>query len=242
MIMGLGFSLAMWRDLRSYMARHFRTIVFDNRGVGTSDAPLWPYSIVAMARDATHVLNAAGASSAHVLGLSMGGMIAQELTLSFPSRVRRLVLGCTNCGGRRSVHGGPEVHRALLPLLFAPRQKRIAALLPLIYDERTPRDRVAQDPQVMRRNPTPRLGVLEQLLAIGSWQSYDRLRRITAPTLVIHGATDQLVPPGNARILADRIPDAKLVILPRASHMFPTDQPERSREEFLKFLTGSTTA
>ena len=97
MIMGLGFPLAMWRDLRSCMARQFRTIVFDNRGVGKSDVWLRPFSIPAMARDAICVMDAAGVRSAHVLGLSMGGMIAQELALLFPNRVQRLVLGCKAC-------------------------------------------------------------------------------------------------------------------------------------------------
>jgi len=242
MIMGLGFPLGMWRDLRSCMARHFRTIVYDNRGVGKSDIWLWPFSISTMARDAICVMDAAGVQSAHVLGLSMGGMIAQELALLFPNRVRRLVLGCTTCGGRKAVHADREVGWALLPLLFAWREKRIAALLPFLYDEHTSRDRVEQDLQVLRRNPTPRLGVLEQLLGIVAWQSYDRLPRIAARTLVIHGATDRLVPPGNANILADRIPDVKLVILPRASHIFPTDQPELCRQELLTFLTGSAQA
>jgi len=239
MIMGLGFSLAMWRELRACMAQHFRTIVYDNRGVGRSDVLLWPYSIATMARDAVSVLNAAGAPSAHVLGFSMGGMIAQELALSSPNRVRGLVLGCTSCGGRRSVHAEPEVRRALFPRPFAPREKIIAGLLPFIYDDQTARDRIEQDLQILRRNPTPRFGFLEQLLAILSWQSYDRLPRITAPTLVIHGANDRLIPPANARILAERIPGAKLVVLPCASHIFPTDQPERSRQELLNFLTTS---
>ena len=236
MIMGLGFSLAMWQDLRSSMARHFRTIVFDNRGVGHSDVVLPPFSIAAMANDAIHVLDSAGVSSAHVLGFSMGGMIAQEVALRFPNRVRRLVLGCTNCGGRKAVHADPEVRHALLPRPFAPRERIIAGLLPFIYDDQTPRDRIERDVQVLRRNPTPRLGFVEQLLAILSWQSYDRLPQISAPTLVIHGMNDRLIPPGNATILADRIPGAKLVMIPHAGHIFPTDQPERSYMEILSFL------
>ena len=90
MIMGLGFGLAMWRDLRPYLAQHFRVIVFDNRGVGRSSMPARFWPLRAMAADAAAVLNAAGASSAHVLGMSLGGMIAQELTLMYPERVRRL--------------------------------------------------------------------------------------------------------------------------------------------------------
>jgi 3-oxoadipate enol-lactonase len=242
MIMGLGFPLAMWGDLRPFMARRFRTIVFDNRGVGKSDAPLPPYSIAKMAQDAICVLEAAQAPRANILGLSMGGMIAQEVVLSAPHRVHKLILGCTNCGGRRSVHAAPEVHHALLPRFFVPREKRIAAVLPFIYDEHTPRNRVEADVEILRRCATPVLGFIAQLLAIIAWQSYDRLSHITAPTLVIHGETDRLVPPGNAKILADRIPNAKLVMLPHASHIFPTDQPERTREELLAFLTGASSA
>jgi len=242
MIMGLGFPLAMWGELRTFMAQRFRAIVYDNRGVGKSDAPLPPYSIAQMAKDAACVLDAVGVPRAHILGLSMGGMIAQELVLSAPHRVQKLILGCTNCGGRRSVRPAPEVRHALLPRFFVPRDKRIAAVLPFIYDEHTPQYRVEADVQLLRRNPTPLLGFLAQLLAIISWQSYDRLPQITAPTLVIHGENDRLVPPENAKILADRIPNAKLVILPHASHIFPTDQPERTREELLAFLTGSSLA
>ena len=239
MIMGLGFSLAMWRDLRPFMARHFRTIVYDNRGAGKSDVLLRPFSMAAMARDAACVLDAAGIPSAHVLGISMGGMIAQELALLLPHRVRKLVLACTTCGGRKGVHADLQVHRALMPLLFASRQRGIAALLPFIYDQHTPPDRVEQDVEVLRRNPTPRIGFFGQLLAILSWHSYDRLDRITAPTLVIHGANDRLVPAENAKILAGRIPHAKLVVLSGASHIFPTDQPELCRKELLDFLSRS---
>src|SRR6266567_9205453 len=123
MIMGLGFSLDMWRELRPFMARHFRTIVYDNRGVGKSDVPLRLFSIAAMARDAVCVLDAAGILRAHVLGISMGGMIAQELALSAPDRVDKLILGCTNCGGRKAVRAAPEVQRALFPRPFAPKKE-----------------------------------------------------------------------------------------------------------------------
>jgi len=239
MIMGLGFTLAMWRDLRPLMSQRFRTIVFDNRGVGKSDILLRPFSISMMMRDAACVLDAAGVSSTHVIGFSMGGMIAQELALSFPDRVRKLVLGCTMCGGRHAVNPDLKVRATLARLMFMSRQRGMAALLPFLYDEHTPRARIEQDLEVLRRNATLRLGVVEQLLAILSWRSYDRLPQIKSPTLVIHGANDQLVPPENARILADRIPDAKLVILANASHIFPSDQPELAHRELLNFLTES---
>lgn len=238
LIMGLGFSMAMWRDLRPVLARSFRVIAFDNRGVGRSDTPLQPNSIARMAGDAACVLDAAGVASAHVLGMSMGGMIAQELTLRFPTRVRRLVLGCTNCGSPHSVRASAEVLRALGPVSFVSRERRLAALIPFIYDPHTPRERIEADIAVLHQHP-PRLpGYLAQIWAIVRWSSWERLPRIQSPTLIIHGETDRLIPPENARILANRISGSRLVMLPQASHIFPTDQPERSVSELLGFLAA----
>lgn len=237
MIMGLGFSMAMWRDLRPILAQDFRVILCDNRGVGKSDSPLLPVnSIELMAQDAACVLDAAGVQRAHLIGMSMGGMIAQELALRRPERVNKLILGCTNCGDPHSVRASPEVLRALGPLSFISRRRRLEAVIPFIYDSGTPRERVDADMAVVRRHP-PRLpGYLAQLFAIVRWSSWKRLPQIRSSTLVIHGETDRLVPPQNGRILAERIPGAKLVMIPQASHIFPTDQPERTIFELSSFL------
>jgi 3-oxoadipate enol-lactonase len=242
MIMGLGFSMAMWRNLRPVLAQHFHIILLDNRGVGRSDVPLLPFSMATMARDAACVMDAAGFRSAHVLGMSMGGMIAQELALNFPDRVRKLVLACTNCGRSKSVHPDPKVLRVLAPRPFESRAARLEKLIPYIYDSHTPRERIDADLAVVRKNMPPLRGYLEQAAAIAAWDSYYRLPGIKNPTLVIHGVTDRLVPAANARILANRIPCAKLVLLPDASHIFPTDQPELARKELLAFLCAPVKA
>jgi 3-oxoadipate enol-lactonase len=236
MIMGLGFSLAMWQNLRPVMARHFRCILYDNRGVGNSHIPLRPFSMAAMAIDAGAVLDAAGVDSAHLIGMSMGGMIGQEFTLMHPGRVRKLVLGCTHCGGPHSVRADPEVYRALSPFTFVSRERRIAAIVPFIYDASTPRDRIERDLVVVRRQRPHILGYLGQLAAVVAWRSYERLPLIQHSTLVIHGESDRLIPVANAQVLASRIPNSKLVILPAASHIFPTDQPERTRDALCQFL------
>jgi 3-oxoadipate enol-lactonase len=238
MVMGLSFSMAMWRELRGIMAHHFRTILFDNRGVGKSDVPLRPWSMSAMARDAACVMDAAGVESSHVFGISMGGMIAQELALSEPARVRKLVLGCTQCGGPRAVRPDREVRRVFLRPLLS-KEKRMEAFTPFLYDPQTPRERIEQDRAVLRLNYVRLRGSIAQLAAILRWQSYDRLPRIASPTLVIHGDSDRLVPPENGRMIAERIPGARFVSLPHAGHIFPTDQPERTLAEILGFLTGA---
>src|SRR4051794_18504846 len=141
LIMGLGASLEAWDRLAPILATRYRTILFDNRGVGRSDVPPGPYSLETMADDAAAVLDAAGVKSAHVIGISMGGMIAQELALRHPSRVRRLILGCTSCGGREAVRAEAEVAAALKARAAMPREQAMWMMAPFIYDASTPRTR-----------------------------------------------------------------------------------------------------
>jgi pimeloyl-ACP methyl ester carboxylesterase len=239
LIMGLSFSMAMWSNLRPFLARHFRLILLDNRCVGKSAVPLRPFSMAAMAEDAVCVLDAAGIQSADVFGISMGGMIAQEIAVRKPSRVRKLILGCTHAGGLQSVRPDPDVIRVMTSP-FMSRSARLRAILPFIYDAHTPQERIDRDLEIVRANVPTRHAYLQQLAAILAWNGYASLPRITAPTLVIHGETDRLIPPANASILASRIPGARLVLLPQASHVFPTDQPEKTRKELLEFLLAGS--
>ncbi len=240
MIMGLGYSLHMWREMRQMLARHFRAIVFDNRGVGSSDPPGGLISMAAMARDAAAVMDAAGVPTAHVLGMSMGGMIAQELTLTFPERVRKLVLGCTNCGALRSVPTSPKALELLVTRFTHRPEERAETIIPWLYHPETSRESIEQDLSLLRVHYPKSSVVLKQLGAVAGWSSLGRLKRIQSPTLVIHGEDDRLVPAGNARIIARRIPNAKLVMIARAGHIFPTDQTESSVSAILEFLLGST--
>ena len=236
LIMGLGYASALWHRTRPVLAQHFRTIAFDNRGVGSSSVPPGPYSIATMASDAAAVLDAAGIARAHVFGISMGGMIAQEFALQYPTRTRSLILGCTSSGGPSAVRAESRV----IDILFA-RGMTLAqareAIIPYIYDAATPREKIAED-TALRQSclPTPE-GYMAQLLGILAWEAYSRIAQITAPTLVLHGKSDALVPPGNGQLIAGRIPGAKFVLLDRASHLFLTDQPEASQKAILEFLS-----
>ena len=237
LIMGLGYASAMWHRIRPGLARHCRTIAFDNRGVGLSDVPPGPYSIAAMASDAAAVLDAAGINRAHVFGVSMGGMIAQELALQYPAKTHSLILGCTAAGGPTAVRAESKVVDVLLARNMTPEQAR-EAILPYIYDVATPREKIDEDIAVRQRwLPTP-AGYMAQLQAVLAFESYSRLDRITAPTLVIHGKSDALVPPANGELIASRIPAARLVLLDHASHLFLTDQTEAAHEAILDFLSA----
>jgi len=235
LIMGLGYSSVMWHRTRPALAQRYRTVAFDNRGVGLSDVPPGPYSIASMASDAAAVLNAAAIARAHVFGISMGGMIAQEFALQYPAKTRSLILGCTAAGGPSAVRAESKVADVLMARGMTPEQAR-DAILPYIYDAATPREKIDEDIRVRQPwLPTP-AGYIAQLQAILAWESYSRIAQITAPTLVIHGKSDALVPPGNGELIAKRIPGARLVLLEHASHLFSTDQPEEANRQILEFL------
>jgi 3-oxoadipate enol-lactonase len=236
--MGLGYSSCMWYRTRPILATSYRTIAPDNRGVGQSEIPAGPYPIALMASDALAVLDAAGRERAHVFGISMGGMIAQELALQNPKRVRSLILGCTACGGPNAVRARPEVNQMLMARAKMTREQAAEAAIPFIYDPETPREKIDEDLAVRRPWFAHPDAYSAQLQGILAWEAYSRLQAIAAPTLVIHGEADQLVPPGNGELIAQRIPGAKLVLIPHAGHIFTTDQPEASHEAILEFLSG----
>jgi pimeloyl-ACP methyl ester carboxylesterase len=240
LITGLAYPSDMWYRTRPVLSEKFRTIVIDNRGVGRSDMPPGPYPIALMASDAIAVLDAAGVESAHLYGISMGGMIAQELTLQHPERVRSLILGCTASGGSTAVQADPEVAKVIMARGAMTPEEAAEAAVPFIYDVGTARARIDEDINVRRPWFARPEAYIAQLQGILAWEAYSRLPQIAAPTLVIHGENDRLVPAGNGKLIAGRISGAKLVMLPNASHIFPTDQPEASHRAILEFLAAQT--
>ena len=235
LIMGLGYTSAMWHRTRPVLAQRYRTVAFDNRGVGLSDVPPGPYSIATMASDAAVVLDAAGVARAHVFGISMGGLIAQEFALQSPARTRSLILGCTSPGGPSAVRAESKVADVLMARGMTLEQAR-EAILPYIYDAATPREKIEEDVSLRRRWLPSLEGYMAQLQGIVAWEGYSRIAQITAPTLVIHGKSDALVPPGNGELIAGRIPGARLVLLEHASHLFLTDRTEEANRRILEFL------
>ena len=236
LIMGLGYPSDMWHRTRPVLAAHYQTIALDNRGIGRSDVPPGPYPIALMASDAAAVLDAAAIESAHIFVVSMGGMIAQEFALQYPQRVRSLILGCTAAGGPTVVRAEAEATQMLVTRDQMSPEQAAEAAVPFIYDFATPRERMDQD-WAIRRPWFPRPEAYRaQLEGILAWEAYSRLDRIAAPTLVIHGERDRLVPPGNGKLIAERIPGAQLVMIPHASHLFLTDQTEQAHRTILEFL------
>ncbi len=215
---GLGGDVEHWGDaFLGRLARRLEVIAFDHRGMGRSPGGPDPFSIADLADDAAGLLDHLGLPDAHVLGLSMGGMVAQELALRHPGRVRTLVLASTFAGGESALATYPPAVQAFTrPLLRGGRPP--AALTALVADQAR-RFGVARDDAALRT-------ILTQLAAVGGHDTLARLGEVTAPTLVLHGERDPAVPVANARILADAIPGARLVVLPGAGHVPFWQQPE----------------
>ena len=239
MINGLGSDHLEWLHQLPAFAPLFRTILFDNRGTGRSDVPPGPYTTQQMADDAAALLRSLGISKAHVLGVSFGGMIAQEVALRHPEHVDGLVLGCTSAGGQLSVRPSPEAMAAFSVHKGEDPEVDLRRMIPFLYTEACVRERPEEIEGFIRRrvsNPTPPAGYLAQLSAAVTHDASSRLEEIRARTLVITGEADRLVPWENSLRLAGRIPGAKLVVLPGAPHRLFAETADAFNREVLSFL------
>lgn len=238
LIMGLGSNAHGWYRTIPWLSQHFEVIAMDNRGTGRSEVPEGPYTIEQMADDCAAVLDAARRDSAHVVGASLGGMIAQRFVLRHPERVRSLVLVCTRPGGPQAVHPSEEVVRGLVTGGEDPSNvyRRNAWFL-YAEDTRTNHpERIEEDLHHRQLIPTRPPGYLGQLAAAMGHDAWEELAGVGVPTLVVHGTADMLIPVENGRLLAERIPGAELVEIEGAGHMLQSDALDEVRDAVLGFL------
>jgi pimeloyl-ACP methyl ester carboxylesterase len=222
-IQGLGYDRNGFGPLPRLLADEFRVIVFDNRGVGDSDVPEGPYSVQQLAADALAVLDDAGAERAHVFGVSLGGFIAQELVLARPERVEKLVLCSTAPGSVPPSFPMPE--RGVEAFSRYPTMEREAGLRLMVENslgDHGVRERPELVEEIYRyrieRAPTL-AGWQAQAYAGATFDAYARVPGISAPTLVIHGGGDTVVDARNGELLAERIPNARLRVVPERGHL-----------------------
>jgi pimeloyl-ACP methyl ester carboxylesterase len=241
LIRGLGSTCDGFRAQVDGLSPHFRVISFDNRCVGKTDQPQEPFTIADMADDTAALLDALDVESAHVFGVSLGGMVAQEFALRHPNRVDKLVLACTHAGPRTATRAPEWAINIFNESVNKPRAEAIRSSVPILFSKKT----VAENPQlvedtlaVMENNNQPKSSYLLQLGAVMKHDTLERLHRITHQTLVMTGVEDALVDPGNSQLIAKHIPGAKLVEFPETGHLFFTEKAEDVNRVLIDFFKG----
>jgi pimeloyl-ACP methyl ester carboxylesterase len=236
---GLGYDRQGWGPLPALLAEDFQVVLLDNRGVGESDVPEGPYAVSQMAADVVSVLDEAGIDAAHVFGVSLGGYIAQEIAVTYPARVRKLVLASTAPGGTRS-HPMPAA--GLEAFGRFPTMEREAGLR-LMVENSLGAHGVRERPELTdeifryRLERAPSLaGWQAQAYAGATFDGYDRAASIAAPTLVLQGGADTVVDPRNGELLAELIPGARLEVIADRGHLMMWEEGEALAPLVKEFL------
>lgn len=233
---GIGGAIELWEPLRAALGRH-PSIAFDAPGVAESSVPAYPPTMTGLAGSVVRLLDHLGVEQVDALGVSWGGALAQELAYRHPDRIRRLVLCATGAGGLM-VPGHPRIMAILATPLRYWSPSYLTRVAPVLYGPD-----IVDDPEMLSRqryirftrSPSGR-GYLYQVLALRRFVSALWLHRLRQPTLVLHGDADPIVPVANARILAARIPDARLVTVPGGGHLFLLTRPQEMARLITDFL------
>lgn len=245
LITGLGYGLWYWQRLVAELSDHYQVITFDNRGAGKSSQPDGPYTVSMMAADAAGLLDGLELTQIAVLGHSLGGFIAQELAVKRPDLVGKLILASTNHGGMKVIPVTPEALEVMTsregdPVELVKRGIKIACAPGF----------VEKHPEVVKElidyrftNPVPAAQYHSQVAAGAGTAAYsdaqvdERMAAIKVPTLIVSGDFDRVVPPGNAGLLAAKIAQAEVVLIPETGHMFPIENPAAAADVIKGFLS-----
>jgi pimeloyl-ACP methyl ester carboxylesterase len=240
MLEGLGYASWMWHRQVEELAKHFTVVIFDNRGVGYTDKPEVEYSIRLFAEDTAELLRALHIEKAHILGVSMGGFIAQELAITYPEMVDKLILCCTSFGGPNSV----PIPQETLDLMMGgggrdntSEKGRHAVSTALNLETLAKHEDIIDFIiEEQRKNPQPKPAYQRQLFAGASFNSETRVHTIEAETLILAGRGDRVVPCENARLLHEKIPQSKTIIIEGSGHLFFMEKPVVTNRLIIEYL------
>jgi 3-oxoadipate enol-lactonase len=256
LVMGLGTTRIGWFNQFRYLSQSYDVTAFDNRGAGETDTPPGQWTMQDLADDVLAVADAMGYERFHLAGVSMGGMISQEVSLAAPERIRSLTLVSTSAGGHEAVLASPEYMAAIM--LPDPRE-RVRRSIELLFGSKYRAEHPeivdaavslalgggsAVSGPVFEVQPDMSAGFMSQITAIMSWSAAggtaDRLGAITTPTLVMHGGDDLLVPLPNGELLARKIPGARLREWDDAGHALLQEHADEVNEEMGSHLASAS--
>jgi len=246
LISGVGYGSWFWHKIVPGLEEHYQVVTFDNRGAGGSDKPIGPYTVSTMAADTAGLFDALGIKDAYVLGHSLGGFIAQELIVTRPELVSKLILASTNYGGQQVIPITSEAMEVLTnrqgdPLELVKRGISIACA-PGFAEKQL--DIVQELVTYRFTNPVPPLQYQAQvaagagMAALTEKQVAENMAAIQVPTLILFGEFDMVVPPGNANLMAAKIANAEVKIIPATGHIFPIEDPETTVNTIHEFLSS----
>jgi len=243
LISGLGYPRWQWHRMVPALGEHFQVITFDNRGTGGSDKPAGPYTAQMLAQDTIGLIDTLGIDRAVFVGHSMGGFIVQAIGLDFPDRADKLVLSSTNFGGPNHMPVTPEAMAVLSDTTSDPLTRFTNGL-----KVSTAPGWADANPEIVQEwvswrvaNPVDMAGYQSQMaigLGLISAEACfeSKLGQITAPTLIISGEFDKVVPPENTNLLQEKISGSQVVLIPDAGHFFPIEVPEIAAKHIIKFI------
>jgi pimeloyl-ACP methyl ester carboxylesterase len=223
---GMGGDIPGWRRNIPTLAAACHVVAYDHRGNGNSDDPPGPVDMATFVEDAIAVLNACDVRRAHLYGQSFGGMVALETVLTQPGRVHTLILAATHAGPAHAVPVGDRT---------VPKAEPWRSLYAPWFPDAHP-EHVRDDLATAARGVQHKSGERRQWEAMQGWDAFERLGEVTVPTLILHGTQDRLVAPGNARLLAERIPGAELYWLEGAGHLYYSEQAAAADAAVLDFI------
>lgn len=242
LIEGLGYHRWMWYRQVPSFERLFSTLIYDNRGVGKSSKPPGPYTHEQNADDLAALLDHIGWEKTHLLGVSMGGFIAQEFALKYPRRVDKLILVATGFGGPKMIAVPPEAAQAMMPNPTLSPEARIRKAMPLAFGDIHWHEEHADEFDKMVRwrleEQQPSEAAVAQIMAGATFDTSDRVKNIKADTLVITGSRDGVVPPGNAELLAAKIPWSSKAVIEGAGHLSFIEASEEFNGIVIDFLNA----
>lgn len=243
LIGGLSSDHQVWKSTLRHFSKHFRVLIFDNRGAGRSTTPNYPYTTEMMASDVLHLMDTVNIKRAHILGHSMGGCIAQQIALLAPERINKMIVACSRA--KPSVLANMALTmREKLQAAGIPIEMLAEYVMPLLFCETFLQNTVQVKGfiQWTMQNPHPQspIGFSNQLSAVKMHDVSNRLSEILAPTLVIAGDEDILMPKASAKIFADNIKNSKFIVISDCAHMPHVEKSREFAEHVMRFLSEET--